>query len=178
MIRSWLDSMIFKVFSNLCNSMILGGLPPCTTGRHTATAQPPTHAALPAACPLPGTARTWPHSPSQVKLENSVPVRSPAAPRGLLPHASLRSRLPHGPGRGPHRFVLNGPGGAGGLFRPRPRGGPADAPYTARPRSPGPRPGAPSLGSAGPGPRRARHPNMATAGAAFLGAGRCSRPPR
>lgn len=104
-------------------------------------------------------------------------------------HVVARARWPLAPGPAEPRgapaartcFALNGAGAAGGLFRPRPRavagGGSADAPYTAGPGSPGPGPGAPSLGTAGPGPRRARRPNMGTAGAAFLGAGRCLHPP-
>lgn len=115
-------------------------------------------------------------------------ARFPSQPRALArggrgadarsPPAPLS---PAGLPAAPTCFALNGAGAAGGLFRPRPRavagGGSADAPYTAGPGSPGPGPGAPSLGTAGPGPRRARRPNMGTAGAAFLGAGRCRRPP-
>lgn len=92
---------------------------------------------------------------------------APPSPAGLPPPA------PALPLTGP---VL--PGDYFGPGRGRWRGGgSADAPYTAGPGSPGPGPGAPSLGTAGPGPRRARRPNMGTAGAAFLGAGRCLHPP-
>lgn len=121
-------------------------------------------------------------------LQGPRPTEPPAGPPPSRPGGDpgpLRPPQRKGPDlrpAAPTCFALNGPGGAGGLFRPRPRvaggGGTADAPYTAGPGSPGPRPGAPSLGSAGPGPRRARRPNMATAGAAFLGAGRRRRPPR
>lgn len=125
------------------------------------------------------------------------PSGPPAAPGPPSPQQGLRPHAPAGPRarcgrpsgkartcarRPPPALPLTGPAVPGDYFGPGRGwlvgGGTADAPYTAGPGSPGPRPGAPSLGSAGPGPRRARRPNMATAGAAFLGAGRRRRPPR
>lgn len=134
----------------------------------------------------PGEGRYFPSQPQTTPTEARGPLRphTPPGPGPLRPCAPPHPHTYTAPG-----LALIGPGGAGGdYFVPGRRwwsgagGGdgdtPSDAPYTAGPVSPGPRPGAPSLGSAGPGPRRARRPNMATAGAAFLGAGRCRRPAR